>query len=134
MPLTPEQFREAAARKRKTVEVEIEGVGAVKLRALSAGDAQRFQAEVQQAEKEGKDAEGLAFALIARSWVDGNNSPWLPEDEGIELAKSLDPETYKAVAKAVLVLNGLTEDAIKEAEKNSVEPGADSSPTGSPKS
>lgn len=130
MPLTPEQFREAAARKRKTIEVEIEGVGAVKLRALSAGDAQRFQAEVQKAEKDGKDAEELAFSLIARSWVDGNNGPWLPEDEGIELAKSLDPETYKAVAKAVLVLNGLTEDAVKAAEGNSEGNPDASTPTG----
>lgn len=130
MPMTPEQFREAAARKRKTVEVEIEGVGAVKLRALSAGDAQRFQAEVQKAEKEGKDPEELSFSFIARSWVDADNRPWLPEDEGVELAKSLDPETYKAVAKAVLVLNGLTQEAVEQAEGNSKGSPDDSTPTG----
>lgn len=131
MPISAEAFREAAARKRKTIEVEIEGVGAIRLRALSAGDAQRFQAEVKKAQDEKRDPEELSFAFIARSWVDGNNNPWLPEDEGIELAKSLDPETYKVVVREILKLNGLSEDAIREAEKNSAEPGADSTPTGS---
>lgn len=132
MPLTPEQFREAAAKRRKTVEVEIEGVGAIKLRALSAGDAQRFQAEVAKATKEGRDPEDLSFAFIARSWVDGNNNPWLPEDEGVELAKSLDPETYKAVVRAVLELNGLDEKAVDSALKNSDASPEESTPTGSP--
>lgn len=124
------QFREAAARKRKTVDVEIEGVGSVRLRALSAGDAQRFQAEVAKAEKEGRDPEELSFAFIARSWVDENNNPWLPEDEGIELAKSLDPDTYKVVVREVLVLNGLTREAVDEAVGNSTGNPDDSTPTG----
>lgn len=131
MPISAREFREAAARKRKTVDVEIEGVGSVRLRALSAGDAHRFQAEVQKAEKDGNDPEGLAFSLIARSWVDENNGPWLPEDEGVELAKSLDPETYRVVASAVLELNGLDKKAVEEAVKNSAGPGAGSTPTGS---
>lgn len=126
------EFRAAAAKKRKTVEVEIEGVGAVRLRALSAGDAQRFQSEVQKAVKEGGDSEELAFALIARSWVDAENNLWLPEDEGIEMAKSLDPDTYNAVAKAVLVLNGLAEDSVDVAVKNSEASRDESTPTGSP--
>lgn len=130
MPLTPEQFREAAARKRKTVEVEIEGVGAVKLRALSAGDAQRFQAEVKKAADEGKDPEELSFAFIARSWVDAESNPWMPEDEGIELAKSLDPDTYKDLVKEVLKLNGLVDDAVDEAVGNSTGNPDDCTPTG----
>lgn len=133
MPISAAEFRAAAARKRKTVEVEIEGVGAVRLRAQSAGDAQRFQSEVKKAEAEGRDYEELAFALIARSWVDENNEPWMPEDEGVELARSLDPETFTAVVKAVLVLNGLAENAVETAIKNLEASPDDSTPTGSPK-
>lgn len=131
MPTSAQEFREAAARKRKTVDVEIEGVGSVRLRALSAGDAQRFQAEVKKAQDENRDPEELSFAFIARSWVDGNNNPLLPEDEGIDLAKALDPDTYKVVVREIVKLNGVGDDAIREAEKNSAEPGAGSTPTGS---
>lgn len=125
------EFRAAAARKRKTVEVEIAGVGAVRLRAQSAGDVQRFQSEVKKAEAAGTDYEALAFALIARSWVDENNEPWLDEAEGIELAKSLDPETFTAVVTEVLKLNGLSENAVETAIKNCEASPDDSTPTGS---
>lgn len=127
-----QEFREAAARRRKTSEVEVEGVGTVRLRALSAGDAQRFQSDVQKCTTAGRDAEELAFPLIARSWVDENNDLWLPEAEGIELARSLDPETYNAIAKAVLALNGLDVTAVDDAEKNSEASRGDSPLTGSP--
>ena len=131
MPTSVAEFRAAAAKKRKTVDVEIAGVGAVRLRAQSAGDAQRFQAEVKKAEAEGRDYEELAFTLIARSWVDENNSPWLDEAEGVELAKSLDPETFTTVVKAVLVLNGLSADAVDVAIKKCEASPDEFTPTGS---
>lgn len=119
MPLTsPQDFRAAAARRRKTTDVEIEGMGVVRLRALSAGDAQQFQADVRKAASDGRDQEELAFALIARSWVGEDGDLWVPEADGVALARSLDPETYNTLVKAVLALNGLSEKAIEEAEKN----------------
>ena len=127
-----EQFRAAVARKRKTAEVEIEGVGTVRIRALSAGDAQRFQAEVQKCQASGEDPEALAFVLVARSWIDADGEPWLPEEEGIALARALDPLTYNAVATAVLALNGLSADAVEVAEKSFPESPVVISPMGSP--
>lgn len=119
MPITdPQDFKDAAARRRKTKDVEVEGVGVVRLRALSAGEAQAFQAEVKKAEKEGRDSEELAFALIARSWVNESGAPLFGESEGVEVAKSLDPEIYNTLAKAVLELNGLSAKAVEEAEGN----------------
>lgn len=129
--LNAQQFREAAAKRRKTADVEVEGVGTVRLRALSAGDAQQFQFRVQAAEKAGEDAEELAFALIARSWIGEDGEPLLPEAEGIELAKSLDPGVYNELASETLKLNGMDSDAIEAAAKNSEASPDDSSPTGS---
>lgn len=120
MPLlSPQDFKVAAAKRRKTLTVDVEGLGAFKLRALSAGDAQRFQADVKKAQADGQDPEALAFALIARSWIDEDGGPWMPEAEGIDAARSLDPDAYGVLAKAVLKLNGLDEKAIEDAEKNS---------------
>lgn len=119
MPITsPQDFKEAAARRRKTKDVEVEGVGVVRLRALSAGEAQAFQADVKKAEKDGRDSEELAFSLIARSWVNESGGLLFEESEGIAVAKSLDPESYNALAKAVLELNGLSAKAVEEAEGN----------------
>ena len=114
-----QDFREAAAKRRKTKDVEVPGCGMVRLRTLSAGDAQQFQAEVKKCAAAGEDAEGLAFSLIARSWIGADGDLWLPEEEGIVLAKSLDPETYNVVAKEVLKLNGLSGDAVDSAVKTS---------------
>ena len=134
MPITsPQDFKAAASRRRKTKDVEIEGVGTVRLRALSAGDAQAFQADVKKAAAEGRDQEELAFPLIARSWIGENGELWLPESEGVALAKALDPEIYNALAKEVLKLNGLdvpAEQAVERAEKNSDKPAAGPTPTG----
>lgn len=131
MPITsPQDFKDAASRRRKTKDVEIEGVGTVRLRALSAGEAQQFQADVKKAAAEGKDQEELAFSLIARSWVNESGGLFFEESEGVAVAKSLDPESYNALAKEVLALNGLSADAVDVAEKNSVTPAAESTPTG----
>lgn len=130
--LSAEQFREVAAKRRKTSDVEIEGVGTVRLRALSAGDAQRFQAEVKKAKEEGRDPEDLAFPLIALSWIGEDGQLWMPESEGIAFARSLDPDAYNAIAKAVLVLNGLSTEAVEEAVKTSGVSQDDSTRTSSP--
>lgn len=130
MPISsPQDFREAAAKRRKTTDVSVENVGVVRFRALSAGAAQQFQADVKKAAAEGKDQEELAFSLIARSWVGEDGELWVPEAEGVALAKSLEPAIYNKLAKAVLALNGLNETAIEDAEKNSVSRSADSTPT-----
>lgn len=119
MPITsPQDFRDAAARRRKTRDVEVEGVGVIRLRALSAGDAQAFQSEVKKAAAAGKDQEELAFTLIARSWVGEHGELWMPEADGEAFARSLDPTIYNQLAKEVLALNGLGEKAIEDAEKN----------------
>lgn len=130
--LNAEQFRDAAAKRRKTADVEVPEVGTVRLRALSAGDAQRFQFQVQKAVKAGEDPEELAFLLIARSWVGEDGEPLMPEDEGVEVAKSLDPDVYNAIAAETLKLNGMSSDAVEEAAKNSEASRQESTPTGSP--
>lgn len=128
-----EEFRAAAANRRKTVDVEVESVGTVRLRAISAWAAQRFQGEVRKLQAEGGDTEELAFILIARSWVGEDGEVWMPEDEGEAFARSLDPEIYNALAAAVLILNGLNKDAVGDAVKNSKASRKGSTPTGSPK-
>ena len=126
------EFRAAAARHRRTVDVEIEGVGTVRLRALSAGAALQFHAEVRKCQAEGGSVEGLAFPLIAQSWVGDDGDLWLPEVEGIELAKSLDTAAFNKLAMAVMEMNGLSPDAVDESEKNFAEPGESGpTPTGS---
>ncbi len=131
MTLSAQEFRERAAKKRKTTTAEIPDVGSVLLRAVSAGDAVKFQAEIKAHKALGKDPEELAFSLIARSWIDENGELWMPEEEGIELAKSLDPDVYNALATAVLKLNGLSADAVEEAGKNFEASRTGSAPTGS---
>lgn len=131
MPISGADFKAAAAKRRKTADLDLDGLGTVRLRALSAGDAQRFQSEIKKA---GDDAEAMAFTLIARSWVGEDGDPLFPEAEGVEVAQSLDPKDYNALARAVLVLNGMNADAVEESLKNSREPGAEPTPTGSPES
>jgi hypothetical protein len=132
MPVSGQELKAAAAKRRKTITKTIEGIGEVRLRALSAGDAQRFKADVEKYTKEGRDPEELAFTLIARSWIDASGELLFPEAEGEQEAKALDPECYNEIAKEVLTLNGLTADAIEEAEKNSGASPEGSTPTGSP--
>lgn len=119
MPITREEFQAVAVRRRKFVDAEIPHVGTVRLRALSAGDATRFQGDVQKAKADGKNQEELAFPLIARSWIGEDGELLFPEEEGVAFARSLDPDTYNAIAKEVLKLNGLNADAVEDAEKNS---------------
>lgn len=115
---SPQDFKDAAAKRRKTKDVEVDGVGVVRLRALSAGEAQRFHAEVTKAKAEGRNEEELAFTLVARSWVGEDGELWMPEVEGEAFVRSLDPTIYNAIATEVLTLNGLTKEAIEAAEKN----------------
>lgn len=131
MPISsPQDFKEKAAARRKTKDVSVEGLGTVRLRALSAGEAQAFQSDVKKAAAEGREPEELAFSLIARSWISEDGSLLFEEVEGVAVAKSLDPESYNAIAKEVLALNGLSADAVDVAEKNSERPAAESTPTG----
>jgi hypothetical protein len=132
MPVSGQELKAAAAKRRKTITPTIEGIGQVRLRALSAGDAQRFQADVQKYKAEGRDPEELAFTLIARSWIDDSGELLFPESEGEQEARALDPECYNEIAKEVLTLNGLTADAIEQAEKNLSASLEGSTPTGSP--
>ena len=118
MSQSAQDFKAAAAKRRKTVDAEIEGVGSVRLRALSAGDATQFQQDVRKATANGGSTEELVFVLIARSWIGEDGELWFPDEEGVAVAKSLDPETFNAIAKEVLKLNGLDEKAVEEAEKN----------------
>jgi hypothetical protein len=119
MAITPQEFRDKAAKRRKIKDADIPDIGTIRLRALSAGDAQQFQSDVKKAKADGKNEEELAFSLIARSWIGDDGELLFPEEEGIAFARTLDPETYNAIAKEVLALNGLSETAIEDAEKNS---------------
>jgi hypothetical protein len=128
----PQDFKDAIAKRRKTAEVSVEGLGVVRIRALSAGAVVRFQADVKKAASEGTPEDELSFPLIARSWINGDGEPLYPEAEGEAIARELDPESFKTIVKAVLKLNGMSEDAIEDAEKNSGASRGDSTATGSP--
>lgn len=133
MPLNAEQFREAAAKRRKTKDVEIEGVGAVRLRALSAAALQKFQHDAGEYKREGKNVEELAFPLIAKSLIGENGDLFYPDEEvGIAEARALDPVTFSVLTDEVLSLNGLTVSAVDDAAKNSEASREGSTPTDSP--
>ena len=119
MPISsPQDFKDKAASRRKTKDVTVEGVGEIRLRALSAGEAQRFHSQVTKAKDEGQNEEELAFTLVARSWIGEDGDLWMPEAEGEAFVRSLDPAIYNEIAKEVLALNGLTKESIEAAEKN----------------
>lgn len=118
MPSSPQDFKEKAAARRKVKDVPIEGVGELRFRALSAGDAQRFHSDVLKAKASGRNDEEMVFALVARSWIGEDGELWMPEAEGEAFARTLDPELYAEIVKEVLALNGLSKDAIEAAEKN----------------
>lgn len=132
MTLTAQEFRERLASRRKVVDVDLGDLGTIRLRAFSAGQAQRFQAEVRDAANAGEDPEAVAFSMIAQSWVGEDGELWMPEQEGVELARSLDPEAYNTLATRVLELNGMTPTAVEDAAKNSEASRNESTPTGSP--
>lgn len=135
MAISAQDFREKAAARRqaKTKDVELPDIGAVRLRSLSAGDAIAFQSEVKKAQAAGRNEEELTFSFIARSWIDEAGELLFPEAEGIEFAKTLDPETFKALAEEALKLNGLSEEAVTDAENFSEASPPEYSPTGSQK-
>ena len=133
MPLSAEQFREAAAKRRKTKDVEIEGVGAVRLRALSAAGLQQFQHDVGEYQRQGKNVEELAFPLIAKSLVGEDGDLFYPdEDAGIAEARALDPATFSVLTDECLALNGLNATAVDDAAKNFEASREGSTPTDSP--
>jgi hypothetical protein len=107
-----------AAKRRKTMDVDVPDMGTVRLRAMSAGDALRFRAEVAAAEKEGGDSEQLAAVLIARAWVGEDGAVLFTEEEGVEVVRELSASVYAQLAQSVLQLNGLAAAATGEAVKN----------------
>lgn len=109
--------RAAVAKARKTKDVEVAGVGTFRLAALSAGAAIELQARMRG--MTGENEAEFGFLLIARSWIDEDGNPLLPEAEGIEFARELDQESAGALLETALVLNGFTQDAIDAAKKNS---------------
>jgi len=118
MPISAHDFKEKAAARRqaKTKDVTIPDIGVVRLRSLSAGDAIAFQGEVKKVKAAGGNEDELTFSFIARSWIAESGELLFPEEEGIAFAKTLDPETFKAIAEECLKLNGLSEEAVKDAE------------------
>lgn len=118
MPLNREQFQAAAAKRRKTLDVECAEFGIVRLRSLSAGDVVRFQHEVAQAKAKGESDEEVSFGMLARSWVAEDGELLFPIEQGIIEARSLDPALYTELTRAVLRLNGMSVEAIEESAKN----------------
>jgi hypothetical protein len=122
----------AAARRRRTQDVEVPGVGTVRIVAMSAGAIHQFRHQTQKHQQAGKDPEELGFLLIAQSWVDEEGNPLLPVEEGEQVARELDSAAYNALASAVLKLNGMDPDAVDEAVKNSSASQSESTHSGSP--
>lgn len=124
MPVNREQFKAAAAKRRKTKDVDVSEFpefaecGTIRLRALSAWDLVQFQNDVTKAEADGKSTEEAAFGALAKSWVGEDNSLLFPEAEGVTEAQSLDPKLYEKLTKDLLILNGLSAEAVEDAAKN----------------
>lgn len=118
MPLTAEDIKAAAARRRRTLDIDVPEFGVVRLRALSAGDVVRLQSDTKKAELEGREREEVAFDYLARSWIGESGDLLFPLEEGVQVAKSLDTVTYATLVRAVLKLNGMDAEAIEDAGKN----------------
>lgn len=136
MPISAQEFKDAASRRRKTVDVEVEGLGAVRLRALSAWEKGQFQAAVTKrtggtADVSAELGTDLMCDLIARMWIGEDGNLLMPEPEGVTFARTLEDETLVALTTAALQLLGISKDAVDDAVKNSEASRGDSSPTGS---
>lgn len=119
MPLTAEELRARRQARRRTKDSEVPELGTVRLQALPAGDAVEFQAGIQKEQSEGRDGSALMFDLVARSWIDADGNPLFPIAEGVAEARALAPKDFEHVLKDVLLLNGMSKEAVAEAEKNS---------------
>jgi hypothetical protein len=131
--VTAEEFRRRVAGGRKTEDVEVGELGTVRLRALSASDLVAVTAEIQKIQAAGGNPEEKSFELLARSWVDDSGEPLFPLDEGESIARSLAPESFRALSAAVVALNGMGPKAVEDAEKNSGASRSASTRTGSRK-
>lgn len=108
----------------KTSEVEIEGVGTVRLREMSGQDRDEYFGLLCRASRishEGKEvpdifAAGAKPFLVARCVVDSADQPVFagPADAG----KNLRPECLDAIFDAINEINALSDKEQKETEKN----------------
>jgi len=127
--LTREQFLKNTDLRRETV--DIEGLGAVRMRELSVGE------RIATAKKyaDGGDEDRQALAWIALSLCEPDDSPMFGEHEieqAVDALGSKAIRTIEALQTAWLKLNGLTADGIKEAVGNSTEIPSDDGSSASP--
>lgn len=101
----------AAAPKLKTAEVELKGQ-AVTIREMSVGDRLIFEAAAA-----GKPSGEVALQAVVASVIDAEGNLTFSADD-IPRLKTLPPESILPIMTAVLKLNALTDQDVKELAKN----------------
>jgi hypothetical protein len=118
MPITAEEFKAAAAKRRKTDDAAIEGYGVIRLRSLSALALIAFNHELEKAAGAGESTTALTAKLVAMSWIDDEGKPLFADlDVGAAEAGSMDEEAYAELVNRIYTLNGMRQAAVTE--KNS---------------
>lgn len=118
MPITAEQFKEAAAKRRKTADETIEGYGVIRLRSLSALALIHFNHDLEKAQAAGESTTALTARLVAMSWIDDAGNPLFADlDVGTAEAGSMDEDAYTTLVNRIYALNGMRQAAVTE--KNS---------------
>jgi hypothetical protein len=130
--LTREEFLKGSDLKRE--EVEIPGGGKVLMRELTVGE--RLDCRKRWLSRNGDgDDETLSIAFVAVSICEPAGEPMFRADEidlAVDLIKKKSLRTVEALQGAFVRMNGLTDEAVSEAVKNSTEIPSASSSSGSP--
>jgi hypothetical protein len=112
--LTAQQILDAQDLRTEDVKIEEWG-GSVRIREISAADAEAAK------EAAGEDGKRLFLEMIARCVVDEQGQPSFTREQADGLLKKSNRPLMK-LGKAVMHINGMTEEAQKELSKNSEAP------------
>jgi hypothetical protein len=118
--------------RRRIVEVEIEGLGKVRLKSLSAGFWQRIADINAGSESEGAKRIRVSAESIAYSWVDEDGKPILKSVQ--EALDDLEIEYFNAIAQGILDQFGQKNKSESDSIKNSESVPTSSLPLTSPES
>jgi hypothetical protein len=110
--LNREQFF-AATPAIQTEDVEVPGMGVVRVRTVSVGDRCRLEFA-----SEGKDREGYRARLVVASAVDEDGKP-LFTYEDVDKINALPAYVIDPIVEAVMRLNALSASDVEDARKNS---------------
>lgn len=118
-----------AVKHRRTADVSIMA-GKVRVRSWSLAEAEAWDKEHEGATEE--DAQIAILEMVAKSWIGADGELLVPVEEGVEIARNMDPSDLRDIATAILKLNGRDVGAVEDAVKNSEASRSESTSTGSP--